>query len=341
MKEQQFRNKITWFTFGFSLFVVWVHSYNAELYLGKTAGMEAVYRIQHLIGDGIGQVAVPGFFMISAYLFYRNFTWDKLMAKWNSRIRSVLVPFIVWNFIYYLGYVIGSRLPWMSDVVGKGVIPFNLPVAVDAVINYTYNYVFWYLYQLILLILLAPVIYGVLKNKVVGTGFQVLVWALLAAGFQLPELNLDALAYYSFAAFLAIHGRGAVEAAWNGKRGIAGAGLLVVSAAAFWHGLREAAPVFFVVSRLFAVSGLWLAVPEWVTVKPKRFMEHNFFLYATHFAFVRFINKAGAEVLPAVVVVPMALYLMMPVLALGISYAIGSVMRRWMPGVYGWLNGGR
>lgn len=341
MKEQQFRNKITWFTFGFSLFVVWVHSYNAELYLGKTAGMEAVYRFQHLIGEGIGQVAVPGFFMISAYLFYRNFTWDKLMAKWNSRIKSVLVPFIVWNFIYYLGYVIGSRLPWMTDVVGKGVIPFNLPAAVDAVINYTYNYVFWYLYQLILLILLAPVIYGVLKNKAVGIGAQGLIWVLLAVGVQLPELNLDALAYYSLAAFFAIHGGWFAEAAWSRRRGLAGAGMLAGSAMAFWYGLREAAPVFFVLSRALAVAGLWLSVPERVTVEPKPLMENNFFLYATHFAFVRFINKAGTEVLPALPAVPMALYLVMPALVLGISFVIGCVLRRWMPGAWGLLNGGR
>lgn len=341
MKEQQFRNKVTWFTFGFSLFVVWVHSYNAELYLGKTAGMETVYRIQHLIGDGIGQVAVPGFFMISAYLFYRNFTWEKLMGKWNSRIKSVLVPFIVWNFIYYLGYVIGSRLPWMTDVVGKGVIPFNLPSAVDAVINYTYNYVFWYLYQLILLVLLAPVIYGALRNLVVGIGFQVLIWVLLGVGFQFPRLNLDALAYYSLAAFLAIHGRRIVEAAWNGRRGIVGAGMVAGSVLAFWYGLREAAPVCFVLSRVLAVAGLWLCVPEWVTVEPKQFMKNNFFLYATHFAFVRFINKAGTEVLPAVPAVPMALYLGMPVLVLMISSVLGCVMRRWAPWSWELLNGGR
>ena len=78
------------------------------------------------------------------------------MRKWSSRIRSVLVPYIVWNSLYYFGYVIGSRLPYISDVIGKGKIPFGLLETVDAILNYTYNYVFWYLYQLILLILLAP-----------------------------------------------------------------------------------------------------------------------------------------------------------------------------------------
>lgn len=341
MKEQQFRNKITWFTFGFSLFVVWVHSYNAELYLGKTAEADAIYRFQHWIGDGIGQIAVPGFFMISGYLFYRNFSREKLIPKWNSRIRSVLVPFIVWNFIYYLGYVIGSRLPWMTDVVGKGVIPFNLSAAVDAVINYTYNYVFWYLYQLILLILLAPVLYAVLRHKIPGIVFQAVVWILLAAGVNLPKLNLDALAYYSLAAFLAIHGSGSVEAAWNLRRGIAGGVMLIGSVAAFRYGLRVAEPVLFVLSRVLAVAGLWALAPEGWLKEPKQFMNSNFFLYATHFAFVRFINKAGTEVLPAVPAVPVALYLVMPVLVLGISSGIGAVLRRQVPWAWELLNGGR
>ena len=78
MKDEVFRNKVTWFSFGFSLLVIWVHSYNAELYLGKAPEMAAVYRLQHAVGDGLGQIAVPGFFMISGYLFYRDFTWEKL-----------------------------------------------------------------------------------------------------------------------------------------------------------------------------------------------------------------------------------------------------------------------
>ena len=36
MEGTQFRNKVTWFSFGFSLLVVWVHSYNAVLYLGTS-----------------------------------------------------------------------------------------------------------------------------------------------------------------------------------------------------------------------------------------------------------------------------------------------------------------
>ena len=88
MEESQFRKKIHWFNFCFSLLVIWVHSANAELYLGRGQEAYFVYQIEDFFSNVIGQIAVPGFFMISAYLFFRNFSWNQLMNKWNSRIRE-------------------------------------------------------------------------------------------------------------------------------------------------------------------------------------------------------------------------------------------------------------
>ena len=31
MREENFRKKVVWFTFAFSILVVWAHSFNAEL----------------------------------------------------------------------------------------------------------------------------------------------------------------------------------------------------------------------------------------------------------------------------------------------------------------------
>ena len=137
MTEPQFRNKVVWFSFFFSLLVVWVHSYNAQMFLGICGETAEVYLTEHWIGDRFGQIAVPGFFMISGYLFYRDFDWNLLAGKWKRRISSVLVPYILWNFLYYMGYVVGSRLTGISTIVGKGVVPFSLPALTDAVIMYS------------------------------------------------------------------------------------------------------------------------------------------------------------------------------------------------------------
>lgn len=384
MGGKAFYNKITWFSFAFSLLVVWIHSYNAELFLGKTAEMERIYQIEHWIGDGIGQIAVPGFFMISGYLFYRDFSWEKLRGKWQRRIHSVLVPYIAWNFLYYLGYVIGSHLPWVSQVVGKGVIRLSLSASVDAIINYTYNYVFWYLYQLILLILLAPVLYPLLKRWWSRGMFLAVLWILAALDLRLPQVNVDALIYYSTAASLALSWaerkrrrnapaeqdaeaarretearrevkdqsieRARREAAeqiagvqQENRRKNAWTGAVMVAGAwAAWRlGMSFGLAVCFVLCRLLAVCGLWLAVPEEALPEAGETVRNNFFLYATHFAFVRFFNKAGAMLLPAYPAVPLILYLAMPFLVLGVSTGAGRLLRRHAPSVWTVLNGGR
>lgn len=98
-----------------SILVIWAHSYNAELFSGGAPVTEGiwltVHRIQDFLSAALGLTAVPGFFMLSAYLFFRSFSWEKLPAKWKSRVRSVAVPYLAWNLFYYLGYVLATRIP--------------------------------------------------------------------------------------------------------------------------------------------------------------------------------------------------------------------------------------
>lgn len=342
MQISVFSKKVTWFSFVFSLLVVWVHSYNAQLYLGGTKWLEPIGSLEYAVIDWLAQIAVPGFFMISGYLFYRNFSMDKLRTKWESRIRSVLVPYILWNFLYYIGYVIGSRLPWLHEVVGKGVIPFRLDVMVDAVINHTYNYVFWYLFQLIVLILLAPVLYPVLQNKKNRCGFFAILGILLFFDIHLPILNTDALFYYSAAASAAmtipewIEAEVAGEMTWR-------IGVISIFFGVIFYilGLQHRMPVGFVLCRFFAVTGLWLMVSGKTIPETKRFMDQNFFLYATHFGVVRFVNKALARVFAGSPAAAAVLFLAMPALTLGISTLMAGMMRCLMPRTWKILNGGR
>lgn len=341
MKENQFRNKICWFTFLFSVLVIWVHSRNSELFLGKTPANVRISQLEYILGSTIAQIAVPGFFMISAYLFYRNFSWDKLWVKWNSRISSILIPFILWNVIYYLGYLIASRLPVLYDIVGRGTVPYSLADLTDAILHYTYNPVFWYLYQLILLILMAPVLYPILKNRVAAGMFLFLLAVVLWCGGSLPQLNLDALFYYSFSACAAIHGRSITESPWSRPGGLAGT-LLFVSCILFYRSPVFQANLFFtILFRLAVPVALWLIVDESRLPEVRPWMKDNFFLYAVHFALVRLINKASAMILPSLPVVPLALYIAMPLLIIPISYWSGLVLKRFFPRLWLLLNGSR
>ncbi len=340
MKEEQFRNKITWFTFGYSLLVIWVHSYNGELFLGKTSQGQAVAGFERFFGDSIGQIAVPGFFLISAYLFYRNFTWGKLGAKWASRAKSILIPYIVWNVLYYGAYVIGSRLPGISRVMGKGKLSFSLGQLLDVIVHYRYLYVFWYLHQLILLVALAPLLYAVLKYFWSGLLFLGAVFGAVWAAADFPWLNEDALFYYRVGAFMALHGR-RWEKAWNRGRWLLGIGLLGAGVMNLYLTRKYFLPGTTVAYRTLLPLGLWLLADEGRLSPARPWMDCNFFLYAVHFAFVRLVNKGAALLLPKRVFVPVAIYLVMPGLMVGISYGLAVLVRRYAPGAWKVLNGWR
>ena len=152
MSEKQFRNKVCFAAFFFSLMVVMIHSYNADMFLtlpASSLGGRAVWAFEHILADVLGPVAVPGFFMISAYQFYRNCSFWDVVPKMERRIRTVLIPYLLWNFFYYAGYALAGKIPFLAGLSDKTAVEFSIPVMVEAVLHFTYNPVFWYMYQLI------------------------------------------------------------------------------------------------------------------------------------------------------------------------------------------------
>ncbi|MDO5417195.1 MAG: acyltransferase [Lachnospiraceae bacterium] len=340
MGESRFRNKITWFTYFYSVLVIWAHSYNGELFLGKTSRGFAVAGFESIFGGLLGQLAVPGFFLISAYLFYRNFDWNCWMRKWKSRARSILIPYLLWNGIYYLGYVIGSRLPFFGPIVGKGTVPFDVPAFLDAVLCHRYLYVFWYLEQLIFLVLLAPVLYPVLRRFWSGVLLLASVFAAVWMKVDLLLINEDALFYYCAGAFLALQGR-QLEKPWRKERAVLGLLLMGAGGVSLSLTARYFLPGTTVLYRFLVPLGLWLAVDEGRLSKARGWMECSFFLYAVHFALVRLVNKTVAALAPPQVWLPVALYLLMPVLMTAVSYRLSAGIKKYTPVLWRVLNGGR
>lgn len=340
-KELEFRSKTTWFSFFFSILVIWAHSYNGELFLGKTVQGKAVLEIERFFGEVVGQIAVPGFFLLSAYLFYRNFCWNKLSVKWSSRVRSVLFPYFLWNGLYYLGYLVGSRLPLISRAIGKGKIPFTAAGLLDALLNYRYLHTFWYMQQLILLILLAPWLYLLLKQLWSGLAFLVVVFMLnWIARDAVPWLNEDALFYYSTGAFLALHGR-QLERSQSCRRFLAGIGLTGTALFNLYLTRKYFLPGTTIICRLFMPLGLWMLTDARYLPAVRPWMQCNFFLYAVHFAFIRLLNKTAAMFLPPIPLVPLVLYLFMPGMAVAVSYGAAVIIKGRVPALWRVLNGGR
>lgn len=368
MTEAEFRNKITWMTFFFSVLVVMIHGNNIDLFVsaGEAGSLSAAARsLEGFISDAMPTVAVPGFFMVSAYLFCRNLTWKKVPEKMLRRVGSVLVPYIVWNSLYYFAMAAAGAVPGLRELAGKETVAFSVENWADAILNFTYNPVLWYMQQLIILIALAPLIYALMSRLYIGAASLLLLLFVISKGVLIPILNLDALLYYSVGAWLALHARGVVERSDKDKRGKAAerrettehketSGVMrrvlrgssiflsILLCAALYIGSRRYYSVLAtVLYGICSPMAVWNALPSGHLPEAKNWMKYNFFLYAYHFLLVRGINKVGAVLLPPGAGTALAIYLCLPVLAVLINWMTAEGLKRYLPGLWRLLNGGR
>ena len=77
MPEPKFHQKIAWFNFICCLMVIWTHSGNADLFFPELGQDAPWWHFQYPVMQEILRVDIPCFIMLSAYLFYRNFTMKR------------------------------------------------------------------------------------------------------------------------------------------------------------------------------------------------------------------------------------------------------------------------
>lgn len=137
--------------------VIGVHCYTvpAEYAKSPTGLVESAF------SHGICTAAVPIFMLISGYLFYRNAESIKdVLDKQKKRVVSYLMPFLVWSLLYYILYIVLSKIGLSSVQVD-----LSLTGIIRGVVFYEYVFPLWFLFQLLVYTLLAPVIFCLLKSN--------------------------------------------------------------------------------------------------------------------------------------------------------------------------------
>lgn len=140
-----------------SVMVIGIHCYNVAS--SKCSKWEAF--IEGTLAHGLFTAAVPIFFFVSGYLFYRNIDDIKsVFVKQKRRIISDLLPYVVYSVFYYVFYAVACNFISLNTIAKVDLFHFF-----RAVIFYEYVFPMWFLFQLLIFILLAPLIYYLLKYK--------------------------------------------------------------------------------------------------------------------------------------------------------------------------------
>lgn len=126
-----------------------------------------------------GSLCVPMFFLISGILFFHNYdgSIQVYSSKIKKRIRSLLIPYLIWNSLYivYLIYhhyshAIPSEslnlsfLSVISQYWDRTLYPLVEIDGVTLVEGAPIYAHFWYIKELILLLLLSPAFYYMIKK---------------------------------------------------------------------------------------------------------------------------------------------------------------------------------
>lgn len=286
---------------------------------------------------------VPGFFVVSGYFLFLKFdgTLQSYLKILKSRMRTLLVPYILWNLLVWGIYFFGPKLPGISVFFEDGKFHCDSLFSwVNVIFGITQDplaFQFWFIRDLMVLIVLLPLIYLLLKR------FDVALLLVLGA---LTVLNLP-----SFLSPLFFLVCGGILTRYlslsdiqfkNPRLQFLALSFVVCSILRVVFGLNQLAGLLTILGIPF-----WFCMTEEL-VKNKlirNFLEYcapmAFFIFAAHGIIIVFLRKAWLKVLPVNSFFLTLGFLILPVICILICILTINIFSRLTPGILSWFCGGR
>lgn len=230
--------------FPLAILVVFVHSFGADIDITElhTIGLTglAVYNyIRLFFSVVIARSAVPIFFIISGYLLFlkvNDYPKQVYIAKLRTRWHSLVIPylswivmFILWSLMFIVGGILLHGKPWIvlldyfqergclhmlwNSSVWEGRITW---LGVETHNSGPVLLPFWYMRDLIVMVILSPVIYWLVKKiKVI---FIILLFVIYALDIKVSWMSgtfTMSCFFFSLGAYFAIKKQNFTSVLWR------------------------------------------------------------------------------------------------------------------------------
>lgn len=331
---RQYRNKVTLLSFALSILVVIRHGVNIEIY-GLESGI--LYWIQMFFRD-FSDIAVPTFFMLSGFLFFQNYDPKLLLTKWESRLSSILVPYLVWNIIAYLYYEVISALPFVRASMTQTIEPFNLEWLIRNALLGDHN-ITWFLLNIMVYVLIVPMLFPILRHQV---GSLILITVSIAAGMMKPNAYgfVYNSSFYLIGAWFGIHHRDSVQQQYATRERVFAALTLlatIILNLCFSFGNDP----FRIPLRILQAFMLWIAADILATQKtPLWWMRISFVIYCSHSFILESVEKLILLLLKKNLFGAAIDFIFAPMITLCIIFVASAVLRKVKP-LWRLLSGNR
>lgn len=202
-------NKINSISFLLMVLVVFLHSYN----ISNKQTIDAVNEIknfnwivQNFFSFGVTRVAVPLFFLISGFLFIskEKFTVQDYKVKISKRFLTLIIPYLFWSLFGILFYLTLQSVPDFQAFFSKKlIINYSFQELLNVFFMQPIPYQLWFLKDLIILVILSPILYFIIKKA--NYFYLILVACFWFCNQNLIFLTSEALLFFPLGIFIRQH----------------------------------------------------------------------------------------------------------------------------------------
>lgn len=351
-----FSSVITALRFPLILLVITIHLIGYDPRIPQWGAPEWLYLYTtELISHCLAGIAVPMFFFISGYYAFYKKDWSQRTiwtVELKKRIKTVLVPYLLWNSIYIIILLLKTQLEaWLGSGSHD---PFYLNSFTEF-LSYYWNdvivYPLWYLRNLILLCALGPILYRLITWSNGYILLPLFVCFLMRWESSLANFGFGIVSFFCFmfGGYLGIKQIDPLEKIQRFKYiiGATALGTVIILPLLFqWSGFRIIESIYILTGSASAL----LLMQQAGERMPKIFQQisglnkYVFFIYAVHT--ILLINWARGIVfrIPALREDGSGAllgYFLIGALTLAFSFACYAAMRKLAPRTLSLLSGGR
>lgn len=346
--------KLKILSFVLIIMVVFLHSYSISSTTSvaeklATRGYNSF--LQHFLSEEITRIAVPLFFLISGFLFFLNLkgTKDEFLAKFKKRAKSLVVPYLFWSSIWILIYFCFQYFPQtQAFFTGKSVRNFSIAEFLNTLFVNPIPFQLWFLRDLIILVILSPLLYILIKNfKHLPFLFLLLGWYLNVNYYFIVN---EALLFFTAGATISLVKNKILEFNFSSKYALF---IFLWLAIALLNSILDYMVFENVeVKNMLHKTGILVGIPAiWILYdflkkknvesdKISEIYSFSFFIFAFHLPLITFVKKilfrfGNSEL------ISFSIYLIAPIIVILISIFIGYLLKKFTCPFYEIITGGR
>lgn len=326
------------------ILVLYEHSvwaYNAPISWSMD-GANVFHFFTEMVSHFFCPIAVCWFFFFSGFLFYHNleegqFNWEWATQKWKRRLLSVLIPHLFWNL---LNVIMVLLVTWLFGVLGIGINSDQMELVRKGplfwFITGPIDFPLWYLKDLCIMSILAPLLYYPIKKWPWVSLSVILI--LYIASFKVSFFLFPTFSLFTMGVWMSIRKDNLLAFCRLLKYPAAVLALILLPFATSFYGGDYDYDIFL--SRLFYPSGMitflnicdkLYDIKGWRNLM-LRMTETVFFIYAAHEIYILGWTKGMfIRVFGQTLAAKWIAYLFVPVVTLAICLTLFYLLKRFMP----------